>query len=259
MADEDRRADGPPPLPRGWGRHPAERMLITPLMAGVGGLLAFFTVVAIVVWLPIHTFDPGAVQGLGAALGPGAQGPQPVRLERLLRLPLRLLAAAGRAPGPLLPLPEDLRAGRLLRQRPVAEPARHRAHRPRPFPGVRLASGRLAAGALLRPALHGPEVADAGHEVALLRPAGRGARRLRRAAERQVRPASLRRAALREARRAREPGLPAALQGLLGRAQVDRRVAARREAHAARATSSRKRRTSPRSTAATGFPATRCR
>ena len=35
-------------------------MLITPLMAGVGGLLAFFTVVAIVVWLPIHTFDPPA-------------------------------------------------------------------------------------------------------------------------------------------------------------------------------------------------------
>ena len=33
-------------------------MLITPLMAGLGGLLAFFTVVAIVVWLPIHTFDP---------------------------------------------------------------------------------------------------------------------------------------------------------------------------------------------------------
>jgi cbb3-type cytochrome oxidase cytochrome c subunit/mono/diheme cytochrome c family protein len=33
-------------------------MLITPLVAGVGGLLAFFTVVAIVVWLPIHTFDP---------------------------------------------------------------------------------------------------------------------------------------------------------------------------------------------------------
>jgi cytochrome c oxidase cbb3-type subunit 2 len=33
-------------------------MLITPLMAGVGGLIAFFTVVAVVVWLPIHTFDP---------------------------------------------------------------------------------------------------------------------------------------------------------------------------------------------------------
>jgi cytochrome c oxidase cbb3-type subunit II len=47
-------------LPRGWVRHPRERMLITPLVAGVGGLLAFFTVVAIVVWLPIHTFDPPA-------------------------------------------------------------------------------------------------------------------------------------------------------------------------------------------------------
>jgi cytochrome c oxidase cbb3-type subunit II len=50
--------DGHPPLPRGWARHPRERMLITPLMAGIGGLLAFFTVVAVVVWLPIHTFDP---------------------------------------------------------------------------------------------------------------------------------------------------------------------------------------------------------
>src|SRR5256885_8709176 len=45
-------------VPRGWLRPPQERMLITPLVAGVGGLLAFFTVVAIVVWLPIHTFDP---------------------------------------------------------------------------------------------------------------------------------------------------------------------------------------------------------
>ncbi len=47
-----------PGVPRGWVRHPHERMLITPLMAGIGGLLAFFTVVFIVVWLPIHTFDP---------------------------------------------------------------------------------------------------------------------------------------------------------------------------------------------------------
>jgi cytochrome c oxidase cbb3-type subunit 2 len=45
-------------IPRGWARHPRERMLITPLVAGLGGMLAFFTVVAIVVWLPIHTFDP---------------------------------------------------------------------------------------------------------------------------------------------------------------------------------------------------------
>src|SRR4051794_40037266 len=45
-------------VPRGWVRHPPERMLITPLMAGLGGMVAFFAVVAIVVWLPIHTFDP---------------------------------------------------------------------------------------------------------------------------------------------------------------------------------------------------------
>ena len=54
----DRGGNGPPPLPSGWVRHPRERMLITPLLAGVGGLIAFFVVVAIVVWLPIHTFDP---------------------------------------------------------------------------------------------------------------------------------------------------------------------------------------------------------
>lgn len=49
-----------PETPRGWAPHPPERMLITPLVAGLGGLLAFFTVVFIVVWLPIHTFDPPA-------------------------------------------------------------------------------------------------------------------------------------------------------------------------------------------------------
>ena len=51
--------DGPE-RPRGWAPHPREQMLITPLVAGLGGLLAFFTVVFIVVWLPIHTFDPPA-------------------------------------------------------------------------------------------------------------------------------------------------------------------------------------------------------
>ncbi len=57
-APSDRDGNGAPPLPRGWVRHPHERMLITPFVAGLGGLLAFFVVVAIVVWLPIHTFDP---------------------------------------------------------------------------------------------------------------------------------------------------------------------------------------------------------
>ena len=47
MADEPEQQG--PNIPRGWQRHPRERMLITPLMAGVGGLLAFFTVVFVVV------------------------------------------------------------------------------------------------------------------------------------------------------------------------------------------------------------------
>ena len=58
--DDERREHKADQLPRGWAPHPHERMLITPLVAGLGGLLAFFTVVFIVVWLPIHTFDPPA-------------------------------------------------------------------------------------------------------------------------------------------------------------------------------------------------------
>jgi cytochrome c oxidase cbb3-type subunit 2/cytochrome c oxidase cbb3-type subunit I/II len=58
MAGGDQPRDPARQVPAGWVRHPRERMLITPLMAGVGGLIAFFVVVAIVVWLPIHTFDP---------------------------------------------------------------------------------------------------------------------------------------------------------------------------------------------------------
>jgi cytochrome c oxidase cbb3-type subunit 2/cytochrome c oxidase cbb3-type subunit I/II len=44
--------------PRGWSAHPSERMLITPVVAGLGGLLVFLVVVFVVVWLPVHTFDP---------------------------------------------------------------------------------------------------------------------------------------------------------------------------------------------------------
>jgi cytochrome c oxidase cbb3-type subunit II len=58
--DDERREHEENQAPRGWAPHPHERMLITPLVAGLGGLLAFFTVVFIVVWLPIHTFDPPA-------------------------------------------------------------------------------------------------------------------------------------------------------------------------------------------------------
>src|SRR5947208_16521557 len=44
--------------PMGWAPHPREKMLITPWVAGLGGLLVFLAVVFVVVWLPIHTFDP---------------------------------------------------------------------------------------------------------------------------------------------------------------------------------------------------------
>jgi cbb3-type cytochrome oxidase cytochrome c subunit len=60
--DEQRResldeAEEPRP-PRGWSAHPPERMLITPWVAGLGGLIVFLLVVFVVVWLPVHTFDP---------------------------------------------------------------------------------------------------------------------------------------------------------------------------------------------------------
>ena len=58
MSDSEQTSSGTPGIPRGWQRHPPERMLISPLVAGLGGLIAFFVVVFIVVWLPIHTFDP---------------------------------------------------------------------------------------------------------------------------------------------------------------------------------------------------------
>jgi cbb3-type cytochrome oxidase cytochrome c subunit len=46
--------------PKGWAPHPPETMLITPWVAGAGGLLVFLAVVFMVVWLPTHTFDPPA-------------------------------------------------------------------------------------------------------------------------------------------------------------------------------------------------------
>ena len=50
MIEEPPQGDGGGPrVPRGWARHPPERMLITPLVAGLGGLIAFVVVVLIVV------------------------------------------------------------------------------------------------------------------------------------------------------------------------------------------------------------------
>jgi cytochrome c oxidase cbb3-type subunit 2 len=59
MADEGEQNQAEEPqAPRGWSPHPPEKMLITPWVAGIGGLLVFLTVVFVVVWLPVHTFDP---------------------------------------------------------------------------------------------------------------------------------------------------------------------------------------------------------
>lgn len=59
MADDDEQGQTPAPeSPKGWSPRSPEKMLITPWVAGIGGLLVFLTVVFVVVWLPVHTFDP---------------------------------------------------------------------------------------------------------------------------------------------------------------------------------------------------------
>src|SRR3954468_11230113 len=60
MADEQEGVEVERKPPRGWATHPPERMLITPWVAGIGGLLVFLFVVFVVVWLPVNTFDPPA-------------------------------------------------------------------------------------------------------------------------------------------------------------------------------------------------------
>ncbi|MEJ2013027.1 MAG: cbb3-type cytochrome c oxidase subunit II [Anaerolineales bacterium] len=47
-----------PAHPENWPPHPKKKMIMTPLMASVGAMLAFFTVVAMVVVLPTTTFEP---------------------------------------------------------------------------------------------------------------------------------------------------------------------------------------------------------
>ena len=51
MADEPEQHEPEQRMPRGWAEHPPERMLITPKMAGYGGVAVFFAVVFMVVWL----------------------------------------------------------------------------------------------------------------------------------------------------------------------------------------------------------------
>lgn len=47
-----------PVHPEDWPPHPAKKMVITPAMATIGAMLAFFTVVFMVVVLPTTTFEP---------------------------------------------------------------------------------------------------------------------------------------------------------------------------------------------------------
>jgi len=94
MADE-RKGEPPQPLPRGWARHPKERMLITPLMAGVGGLLAFFVVVAVVVCTLVVGFALSAFTGF-AFLGFEEPFPRARRalIEYRSRISSRISSAA---------------------------------------------------------------------------------------------------------------------------------------------------------------------
>lgn len=47
-----------PVHPQNWPPHPRKKMLMTPLMATVGAMLAFLTVVSMVVFIPTTTFEP---------------------------------------------------------------------------------------------------------------------------------------------------------------------------------------------------------
>jgi cytochrome c oxidase cbb3-type subunit 2 len=47
-----------PVHPEDWPDHPPKKMLMTPLMSTIGALVAFFTVVFMVVYLPTTTFEP---------------------------------------------------------------------------------------------------------------------------------------------------------------------------------------------------------
>lgn len=58
-ADEPDRLAAHPPVPHGYAKEGRRRViLMTPAMAGVGGMAAFFTIVALLVVLPTATYNP---------------------------------------------------------------------------------------------------------------------------------------------------------------------------------------------------------
>lgn len=58
MTDELPEIPSEPKHPKEWPAHPAKAMVMTPQMVSWGGLIAFFTVVLVVVALPTTTFEP---------------------------------------------------------------------------------------------------------------------------------------------------------------------------------------------------------
>ncbi len=59
--DPDKRIPAHPPTPQGFASEEPQRfILMTPFMAGIGGLIAFFSVVLMVVVLPTATYNPPA-------------------------------------------------------------------------------------------------------------------------------------------------------------------------------------------------------
>ena len=214
MADErgdrPRRAQRTPPIPRGWQRHPQERMLITPLMAGLGGLLVFFAVVAVVVWLPIHTFDPPASADWAPLSEPGA--------SRAATSSPRT-AATSAIPG--YSRPQDVREALYFLYPKISQPGDFYGSDQSPnLLGTERTGPDLSQEAGWHPDdwqcahFYDPRYIDplslmpdmkslfSDSQVTQLND-------VRREAQRQVRAPALRGAALLEARRARQPGLPA--------------------------------------------------
>ena len=124
---------------------------------------------------------PAAVRRLGAALEGRGQGPEPVRRRTAATSATRATRGRRTSATPLYFLyPKVSQPGDFYGSDQTPNLLGTERTGPDLSQEVGLAPGRLAAGALLRPALHGPALADAADEVALLGQAGRAARHLRR-------------------------------------------------------------------------------
>ena len=248
-----------PQVPRGWARHPPERMLITPLVAGVGGLIAFFIVVFVVVWLPIHTFDPPAsddwtrsrtTPSRAATCSPRTAATSATPATRGRRtFARRSTSSTRRSRSPATSTGATRRRTCSGTERTGPDLSQESGWHPDDWQNAHFYDPRFIDPLSLMPPMK---------SLFSERP-GRPARHVRRDAERQVGPAALCRTALREAHRAREPGLPAAVHRLQRRAQADPLEGNDKILNVAEGPARGGGETSRRSTGATGSRATRCR